>query len=80
VLHLIIACGVLGVTALAGVVISLQCEVVVLVMTVCVTALAGVVPLCITLGGETYICTLGVASLISHRVDIVSFLRARSGH
>jgi hypothetical protein len=79
-LRLILACGVLGVTALADVVLNLRCEFgVVLVITVGWIALAGVVP-CTTLRGETDICTLGGApmSLISKRGDVVSFLRVGS--
>jgi hypothetical protein len=80
VLRLITACGVLGVTFLAGVVLNLRFEFgFLLAITVGWTALAGFVPFT-TLGGETSICTLGGAaiSLISHRGDVVSFLRAGS--
>jgi hypothetical protein len=73
-------CGVLGVTALAGVGLNLRCEfgVVIFVTVGCIT-LEGVAPFT-TLGGETAICTLVGASLslISNRGYIASFLRAGS--
>jgi hypothetical protein len=63
-LRLTMGCGVLGVTAMAGVGLNLRCEfgVVMFVTVGCIT-LEGVAPF-ITLGRETAICTLGGALLL----------------